>query len=764
MERTGIIKLNNENYDSWKLEVEFLLVREGLWKFIEPGVKPGAAADGSNAAALSAWDEGDQKARATIGLLLSRSQHGLIRNTKTAKDVWVNLKKQHEKKSLTSKVHLLKRICDLKFKAGDDIVEHLIEFEDLFEKLANAGTKLDNDLQVVLIFRSLPSSFDALTTTLENRSEDELTLALVKDKIINEVQKRKEVVPADSVLKVNEKMKSIVCHHCQKAGHKKRDCKLLMKQNKEVDTQGQRNGSAETKRTFKNPAKARVAASEEEAFVFSAREGPVEHWIVDSGASSHMCANPEFFVAIEEPNASTPRFVTVADGEKAMVKGVGNCQIVCYGQDGDTKQITLTEVLYVPDLDMNLVSVGQLVSKGANVNFDHGGCTIACGERVAAVAVRKNGLYHLRMVEYSKAMKVECCGKECVHDWHRKLGHRDVHVVQDLVQRQLATGIKVRNCGMKITCETCLAGKFARLPFPKKAKKKSAAVMDLVHSDLCGPMKTVTPGGRRYFLTLIDDHSRYTMLYLLREKSETCEAIKDYVHKMKTLFGKPPKKLRTDQGGEYRSGELMMFLKCEGIQQEFTTAYTPQQNGVAERKNRSLVEMARCLLLEAGMHNRYWGEAINTANFLQNMLPTKGAEVTPFENWHGFKPDMGMLQVFGSEAYVFVPEAKRTKLEAKAVKMVFVGYSLQHKAWRFINTKTNQITISRDARFLYNQVRGDVLEEVEDIQYYHFTPVKLNSENPNRSGHAEQSMHEDDDFEDNLEESFYEDADMLEEH
>lgn len=154
MERTGIIKLNNENFDSWKLEVEFLLVREGLWKFIEPGVKPEAAADGSNAVALIAWDEGDQKARATIGLLLSRNQHGLIRNTKTAKEVWVNLKKQHEKKSLTSKVHLLKRICDLKFNDGDDIVEHLLEFEDLFEKLANAGTKLDNDLQVVLIFEA----------------------------------------------------------------------------------------------------------------------------------------------------------------------------------------------------------------------------------------------------------------------------------------------------------------------------------------------------------------------------------------------------------------------------------------------------------------------------------------------------------------------------------------------------------------------------------------------------------------------------------
>lgn len=211
---------------------------------------------------------------------------------------------------------------------------------------------------------------------------------------------------------------------------------------------------------------------------------------------------------------------------KAMVKGVGSCQLDCYGQDGIAKKITLTQVLYVPDLDMNLVSVGQLVAKGARVIFDQSGCTIAREDRVAAVAVQRNGLYHLRMVERSNAMKVECCEKECIHDWYKKLGHRDFQAIQDLDHRQLATGIKIRNCGTKITCETCLAGKFARLPFPKKVMKKSVAVMDLVHTDLCGPMRTATPGGRRYFLTLIDDHSRYTVLYLLREKSELLVQLK----------------------------------------------------------------------------------------------------------------------------------------------------------------------------------------------------------------------------------------------
>lgn len=517
-------------------------------------------------------------------------------------------------------------------------------------------------------------------------------------------------------------------------------------------------------------AKARKATSDEENFVFSAREGPVTKWIVDSGASSHMCANREYFVSVEDPRGGTPSFVTVADGKKAAVKGVGNCQINCYGRGGEEKQIVLTGVLYVPDLDMNLVSVGKLVQKGAAVDFNEHGCTIAKDKRIAAVASRSNGLYHLRMVECVGAVNEHCDAKSCLHDWHRKLGHRDIKAIQELEQRELATGIKIKRCGLVLPCETCLQGKMARLPFPKKAEKNTKAVMDLVHSDLCGPMRTVTPGGRRYFLTLIDDHSRYTTVYLLQKKSGTFDAIQDYVQKMKTQFGKPPKVLRSDQGGEYSGSQMVAFMKREGIQQQFTAAYSPQQNGVAERKNRSLVEMARCMLLEAGMPNRYWGEAINTANHLQNMLPTKVVDQTPYEIWHGVKPDVSNLQVFGTAAYVFVPDVKRTKLESKAEKLTFVGYSLQHKAWRFINMKTNKVTISRDARFIPTMDDKAEVSTEDEGEGTLFFPLSLFDQTRSETDTLEELRQpepaivdeEEEDFhgfEDHSDDSLYEDAD-----
>lgn len=214
-----------------------------------------------------------------------------------------------------------------------------------------------------------------------------------------------------------------------------------------------------------------------------------------------------------------------------------------------------------------------------------------------------------------------------------------------------------------------------RRPFSNESEQKPAEILDLVHDDICGPMKTRKPGGMRYFLSFIDDFSRYSWIYIIHQKSETAACFQNFVQMMQTQFGKVPKALRSDQGGEYRAGSMAQFCKDKGILQQFTTAFTPQQNDVAERKNGHLVEMARCMLLGAEMQHRYWGEAINTANFLQNILPIRVKGKTTFEIFYGTRPDVSDLHVFGSKAFVHVPKEQRTKLEEKASKMTLVLFS-----------------------------------------------------------------------------------------
>lgn len=240
----------------------------------------------------------------------------------------------------------------------------------------------------------------------------------------------------------------------------------------------------------------------------------------------------------------------------------------------------------------------------------------------------------------------------------------------------------------------------ARPAFPKAAEKVSTNVLDIVHSDVCGPMPKVTPGGCRYYVTMIDDHSRFTFVYFLKRKSEVEEKIRGFVRMVETQVGRKPRAIRSDQGGEYSSKTLRQFYVDEGIQPQYTAAYSPQQNGISERKNRSLCEMARCMLLEAGLDQKYWAEAVNTACYLQNRLPTAAVERTPYEIWHGRMPDFSHLRLFGCSAYVMVPPVQRKKMDPKADKMIFVGYSDDHKAYRMLDPKSGKIVISRDVRFM----------------------------------------------------------------
>ncbi|XP_066139155.1 uncharacterized protein [Euwallacea fornicatus] len=182
---------------------------------------------------------------------------------------------------------------------------------------------------------------------------------------------------------------------------------------------------------------------------------------------------------------------------------------------------------------------------------------------------------------------------------------------------------------------------------------------------------------------------------------ETCSCcVKEFVELTSNQSGRIPKVIRSDRGGEYVNNALREYLKGKGIKIQYTAGYSPEQNRVAERKNRSLVEMARCMLIDADLPNKFWGEAIVTANYLQNRLPTKSKQKTPFELWHKIESDVSNLQIFGSKVYVHIPkELIKDKFDKKAETMMFVGYSEKSKAYRLLNVYTERIKISRSVVF-----------------------------------------------------------------
>lgn len=155
--------------------------------------------------------------------------------------------------------------------------------------------------------------------------------------------------------------------------------------------------------------------------------------------------------------------------------------------------------------------------------------------------------------------------------------------------------------------------------------------------------------------------------------------MRQFIALCENKFGRKPKTMRSDRGGEYTSNELTNFLKSSGIQIQLTAADCPQQNGKAERKNRTLVEMARCMIIDAKLPYSFWGEAVTTANFIQNRVITRTTGVTPYEKWNGTKPNIDVFQIFGSKCFVHIPSAKREKLDNVATEMIFLGYDENSK-------------------------------------------------------------------------------------
>lgn len=258
-------------------------------------------------------------------------------------------------------------------------------------------------------------------------------------------------------------------------------------------------------------------------------------------------------------------------------------------------------------------------------------------------------------------------------------------------------------------------GKHARASFQKKAKYQAKHPLELIHTDICGPIIPESFSGKRYFISFIDDFSRKTWVYFLKEKSETFEVFKKFKMMVEKATGRHIKSVRSDRGGEYTSTAFMDYCEEHGIRRFLTASYSPQQNGVAERKNRTILNMVRSMLKSKKMPKDFWAEAVQCAIYVQNRCPhAKLDDLTPQEAWSGHEPTVSHFKVFGSVAYAHVPDKLRTKLEDKSRRYIFIGYDEKTKGYRLLDPISKKIVVSRDV--LVNEASSwDWNNSTEDI-------------------------------------------------
>ncbi|KAL3699496.1 hypothetical protein R1sor_017518 [Riccia sorocarpa] len=286
--------------------------------------------------------------------------------------------------------------------------------------------------------------------------------------------------------------------------------------------------------------------------------------------------------------------------------------------------------------------------------------------------------------------------------WHRRLGHACEQVLERLVKDQMVTGIDVFNVAVGF-CESCIIGKHAGRSFSLPATRASS-LLELVHSDLCSPVELDGHHRSLYFMTLIDDFSRRCSLFFLRKKSQAFDVFVAFKARAENQTGNKIRQLRTDGGGEYISNRLKDMCRTAGIMRQITCRMTPQQNGVAERRNCTLVNVAKSMLVEGNLGKDFCEEAISTAAYVQNRLPIVLVDkVTPEELWTGKKPDVKHLRVFGCQAFAHVPKKFRKKFDAKSISGRFVGYDADHKSYKIYLPTNQEICICPYQDVMFNE-------------------------------------------------------------
>ena len=735
-----VVPLNGGNFATWKIQIKMSLMKDSLWNVVIGKEK---APPNGTRAEVEKFETKRDRALAILVLNINPSLLYLIGDPTDPAVVWDKLCEQFQKKSWANKLSLRRKLYSLRLRndASASVQAHVKTMMEIFDELSIMGDAVQDEDKVVHLLASLPEPFDILVTALEAH-QDVPKIDSVIERLLNEERKLKErnedrnedrnsgnraFFTRKGVNKGGKQHKGPrgSCWICGKMGHHQQDC------TEPKGSKDDREKANITKNKNRQPVEENESSGSEYGFVVthvaSVVTSSVGGWIVDSAATSHMCKDKSMFVSeirpIDEEKES--KDVQVGDGAYVDALGRGEVKVDVILPDNNIKECTLKNVLLVPDLKFNLLSVPTAALSGVVTSFEADQCRFTKDSVVMATGKRIGNLYYLHCAEKESEMKKEsnpslntACAtenkKKEQHDasiWHRRYGHLGAENMKRLNLDNMVDGMKVGiSHNIEGVCKPCIEGKHHRLQFPKSGTcKRADGLLDLVHTDVCGKVDEKSLGGMEYFVTFIDDRSRHVWSYPIQRKSDVFNKFVEWKTLVENLSGRKVRKiktLRSDNGGEYTSTEFIDYLKKEGIRHEFTVPKTPEQNGVAERMNRTLLEVVRSMLSDSQLPKRFWAEALATATYVRNRSPTKSvAGMTPFEAWSGKKPNVNNLRIFGCISYAHVPKDERKKLDSKARECIFLGYGTEVKGYRLLDLSSRKIVYSRDVVFDENNFR-----------------------------------------------------------
>ena len=625
-------------------------------------------------------------------------------------------------------ISLYTELTSLVKRSDEAVTDYILRAETAASALRNAKEEVSDSLLVAMVLKGLPDSYQSFTTVItqsdKKQSFSDFKVAL---RSYEETENARSSYKDDSVLNMNLRKAGACksegcCFKCGEPGHFARECKRKPKgrwcfhcKMNNHDDKNCRNQNRGGRNTI---AKASTESSDEEnehtfAFKmdFSEQQNvEVGKLLVDCGATSHIINDMSMFHKLDKSFKPDKHYIELANGERsnnvALKRGTAKMKFV--DSRGKYVDIVLTNALYVPTFPQNIFSVQAATNKGASVSFQPDSAQLSLNGK--EFNIEKHGkLYFLPIIDNNAHTMVNSVQELGLQGWHEVLGHCNFDDVIHL--ERVANGMRIQDKDIKPSeCEVCLQGKMTN-DRDRTPRIRSTKPLELVHTDLAGPISQVSCEGFRYAISFTDDYSGIIFVYFLKQKSDTTRAAEKF------LADSAPygivNCIRSDNGTEFISQPFKELLRQNKIRHETSAPYSPHQNGTAERSWRTLFEMGRCLLIDAQLPKELWPYAVHTAAYINNRCFKKRLGQTPFFVLTGRKPDLSHMKVFGSKCYAYVE--KKLKLDPRAKEGIFVGYDRCSPAYLVYFPTTGKVGKYRRVKFISKGKGMDISKQSEMV-------------------------------------------------
>ena len=608
---------------------------------------------------------------------------------------------------------------------GFDMVAHISNLRKLQEELHIMDNKVTDEDFVMILITSLPESWDNYTSSyLGSKGNKPELLSHELVAILMEEDRRRKSRNGDSAgaslqakyskgQKNNNKKTdpNTECYNCHKKGHMASDC---WAKGGGKEGQGPKGRKGPNRGNKSNQAQETNSNLNDVSYMALSNPKYTKFdWYFDTATTSHICTQRDAFIDYYPLQNST---IDGIGPNPAIATGRGTV-LVNFSVDGKIIPPRLSNVLYVPNAANCLLSGTRFDDSGGIFTGGNGKCILKDKNgRIVGRGNKVDRLYLLdaraQLLGQERTNYANTTQKRTWDQWHKNFGHIAVPSLERLYQEKMVDGMAVDESSIPSkSCEACIQAKQAHKSFPQEAEHRSLEPGERVMSDVWGPAGKESIGKWKYYISFTDDCTRYVHVLFLKDKGQAFDRIKERILQIKRQFGKVPKWIRFDNGKELVNDKLKKLAADEGITIETSAPYSPSQNGVAERFNRTLLELARAMIIGKNMPQFLWDEAVSHAAYLRNRAPTRALKgKTPYEAYHKLIPSVAHLREFGSNVWILDESENRSKLDPKSKKMVFVGFMDGSKSVRYYDAKKRNIKVSRNFTFNENEEPGELKE------------------------------------------------------